>query len=318
MIRAGIIGGAGYTGGELIRLLMNHPMVNLAFIQSNSQAGKKLSAVHRDLFGETELVFTKEEDYAVDVLFLCNGHGQAKLFLEAHSIPEETVVIDLSTDFRLHSDWIYGLPELHKSAIASHNRIANCGCFATAIHLALLPLAAHQALPDDIVINAITGATGAGQQPGPTTHFSWRNNNLSTYKPFTHQHLAEITANLNVLQPISQESIHFIPLRGDFPRGIFTTSLMTLAESEQTLYEWYEDFYQKAKFTHVTPENPDLKQVTNTNKAIVHIKKAGHKLMVISMIDNLLKGASGQAVQNMNIRFGFPEDAGLKLKAVVY
>jgi N-acetyl-gamma-glutamyl-phosphate reductase len=313
MIQAGIVGGAGYTGGELIRLLLNHPQVNLAFIQSNSQAGKKLSAVHRDLIGETELVFTSEVDRTVDVLFLCNGHGQAKLFMEANRIPETTVVIDLSTDFRL-----YGLPELHHSTIQSHNRIANCGCFATAIQLALLPLAAHQALPADIVINAITGSTGAGQQPGPTTHFSWRNNNLSTYKPFTHQHLAEITANLNVLQPLSQESIHFIPLRGDFPRGIFATCLMNLSESEEILYDWFEDFYQNARFTAVTRENPDLKQVTNTNKAVVHIKKSGGKVMVISMIDNLLKGASGQAVQNMNIRFGFPEDAGLKLKAVVY
>jgi N-acetyl-gamma-glutamyl-phosphate reductase len=318
MIQAGIVGGAGYTGGELIRLLLNHPQVDLAFIQSNSQAGKKLSEVHRDLIGESDLVFTPEGDWTVDVLFLCNGHGQAKLFMEANRIPETTVVIDLSTDFRLHPDWVYGLPELHHSTIQSHNRIANCGCFATAIQLALLPLAAHQALPADIVINAITGSTGAGQQPGPTTHFSWRNNNLSTYKPFTHQHLAEITANLNVLQPLSQEFIHFIPLRGDFPRGIFATCLMNLSESEEILYDWFEDFYQNARFTAVTRENPDLKQVTNTNKAVVHIKKSGGKVMVISMIDNLLKGASGQAVQNMNIRFGFPEDTGLKLKAVVY
>lgn len=318
MIQAGIVGGAGYTGGELIRLLLNHPQVDLAFIQSNSQAGKKLSEVHRDLIGESDLVFTPEGDWTVDVLFLCNGHGQAKRFMEANSIPASTVVIDLSTDFRLHPDWVYGLPELHHTTIQSHNRIANCGCFATAIQLALLPLAAHQALPGDMVINAITGSTGAGQQPGPTTHFSWRNNNLSTYKPFTHQHLAEITANLNVLQPIAQESIHFIPLRGDFPRGIFATCLMDQTESEATLYEWYEHYYQAARFTQVTRENPDLKQVTNTNKAVVHLKKSGGKLMVISMIDNLLKGASGQAVQNMNIRFGFPEDAGLKLKAVVY
>lgn len=318
MIQAGIIGGAGYTGGELIRLLLNHPQVNLAFIQSKSQAGKKLSEVHKDLIGESNLIFTSKGDYAVDVLFLCNGHGQAKLFLEANHIREETVVIDLSKDFRLHPDWIYGLPELHKTSIQSNNRIANCGCFATAIQLALLPLAAHQGLPADLVINAITGATGAGQQPGATTHFSWRNNNLSTYKPFTHQHLAEITANLNVLQPIRQESIHFIPLRGDFPRGIFVTCLLNQPESEQILYQWYEDFYHDARFTAVTRENPDLKQVTNTNKAVVHLKKSGGKLMVISMIDNLLKGASGQAVQNMNIRFGFPEDAGLKLKAVVY
>ena len=319
--KIGIIGGGGYTAGELMRLLIHHPQVEIDFVLSNSQAGKAISLVHQDLVGETDLVFTNKMNLGVDVIFICSGHGFSKTFLAENEIPDNIAIIDLSRDFRLKeagNNFVYALPELQKAAIKATNRIANPGCFATAIQLALLPLAANQALKSDIHINAITGSTGAGQQPTATSHFSWRLNNISIYKPFTHQHLGEITQSLTQLQSDFSSDINFLPVRGNFARGIYASVYMKFDESLETAYEWYNVFYKDAPFTIVTTENPNLKQVVNTNKCIIHLLKHDGKLLIISMIDNLLKGASGQAVQNMNLVLGLPEKMGLNLKAVYF
>lgn len=318
MIQAGIIGGGGYTAGELIRILTYHPEVELSFVHSKSQAGNPIHSIHTDLLGEINLDFTDTVDFGVDVIFLCMGHGQSKAFLEANNIPEELVVIDLSHDYRLDPNFVYGLPELNREAIRQSKRIANCGCFATAIQLGLLPLAKAGLLKDEVHVTAITGSTGAGQSPGATTHFSWRNNNISVYKAFNHQHLAEIIRSLTQLQPGFKDHLNFVPVRGDFARGIFASMYTDCALSENELYELYEDYYGEAPFTIVSRENPNVKQVVNTNKCIVHLEKHNGKAFIISMIDNLLKGASGQAVENMNLIFGFNQTAGLQLKASVF
>jgi len=314
MIRAGIIGGAGYTGGETIRLLLRHPQVELAYVQSNSQAGKLLAEVHEDLVGETELRFTDAVDFQVDALFLCVGHGQAKTFMAEHAAPDNVAIIDLSQDFRLDANWVYGLPELNEMPIRQSRRIANCGCFATAIQLGLLPLANAQLLQSEVHIQAITGSTGAGQALSATSHFSWRSNNLQVYRAFNHQHLAEIRRSLTQLQPGLNQPLNFIPIRGDFTRGILASMYTNCDWSEAALYELYEEYYRYAPFTIVTRQNPNLKQVVNTNKCIVYLEKHGDKAYIVSLIDNLLKGASGQAVQNMNLIFGLPETMGLQLK----
>lgn len=318
MIKTGIIGGGGYTAGELLRILQYHPEVEIVFVHSKSQAGKTVAAVHEDLIGEIDLNFTDELNLEVDALFLCMGHGQSKGFVEQHDIPESTVIIDLSHDFRLNSEWVYGLPELNREAIRQHRRIANPGCFATAIQLGLLPLAGAGLLQDEVHVHAITGSTGAGQSPKPTTHFSWRNNNLSIYKAFRHQHLGEIQQSLTQLQPGLQTPINFLPLRGDFPRGIFASLYTKVEAGEAEMAELYRSFYESAPFTVVTGQNPNLKQVVNTNKCLVHVEKHDDKLLIISAIDNLTKGASGQAVQNMNLAFGLEETAGLRLKAMAF
>jgi N-acetyl-gamma-glutamyl-phosphate reductase len=324
-IKAGIIGGAGYTGGEMLRILINHPNVEIAFVNSNSNAGNLISDVHTDLLGDSDLKFTDQIYQDIDVLFLCVGHGDAKKFLAANSIDENIKIIDLSQDFRLAANsklhtanFVYGLPELNREAIKKANHIANPGCFATCIQLGLLPLAANGLLKSEIHINATTGSTGAGQSLSPTSHFSWRNNNLSVYKAFEHQHLGEIRESLEQLQSNALNGFSFIPQRGDFTRGIlaamYTEIDLSLAET-QTLYE---NFYQDQPFTHLSKKNIDLKQVVNTNKSLIYLEKHGNKLFIISIIDNLLKGASGQAVQNMNLMFGLEETAGLKLKATYF
>ena len=315
MFRAAIIGGAGYAGGELIRLLLNHPKVKIAYVHSNSQAGKPVYDTHEDLVGETDLVFTNELNLNVDVVFLCMGHGKAKAWLEENAVPAETLLIDLSHDFRLAADWVYGLPELNKSQIQKSRRIANPGCFATAIQLGLLPLAKANLLQDEVHIHAITGSTGAGQSLKDTSHFSWRNNNISVYKAFNHQHLAEIGQSLRQLQPDHAKALNFIPVRGDFTRGIFASMYVHCDWNKKQLNELYHDFYREAAFTVVTEQNPHLKQVVNTNKCVVHVEKHGDKAFIISAIDNLLKGASGQAVENMNLALGLEQSVGLRLKA---
>lgn len=315
---AGIIGGAGYTAGELIRILHWHPAVEIHFIHSQSQAGKLVSDIHYDLAGELFTHFTSEVDLAVDVLFLCSGHGKSKTWLEQHAVPSDTLVVDLSADYRLDSAFVYGLPELNHQALPGARRIANPGCFATAIQLGLLPLAAAQALPEEVHVNAITGSTGAGQQPRDTTHFSWRNNNLSIYKPFGHQHLAEIGRSIRQLQSATEAELVFLPHRGDFARGIFASLYLKTPLSEEELQEVYTDYYQNHAFTHLVTTNPHLKQVVNTNKCLVYVSKHGERALIVSVIDNLLKGASGQAVQNMNLALGLPESMGLQLKAMVF
>lgn len=318
MIRAGIIGGAGYTGGELIRILINHPEVELAFVHSRSQAGLPVSELHPDLIGECQLKFTDVAQFDVEVLFLCMGHGESGKFLAENNLPDKMLVIDLSHDFRWAPGFTYGLPELQRETIAHSRRIANPGCFATAIQLGLLPLAKAQALKDEVHVHAITGSTGAGQSLTATSHYSWRHNNLSVYKPFQHQHLAEIGQSLLHLQPGFAHALNFIPLRGSFTRGIFA-SLYTYTEmSEPELIQLYQDYYQDHPFVFISPNNPDLKQVVNTNKAILYLEKHGDKVLIISLIDNLLKGASGQAVQNMNLALGLKETAGLGLKAMAF
>ena len=319
--KIGIIGGGGYTAGELLRLLVHHPQVTIDFVWSNSQNGKQISAVHQDLVGDINLTFTNKMKLDVDVIFICSGHGFSKTFLTENEIPENIIIIDLSRDFRLKekgNNFVYALPELQKAAIKASIRIANPGCFATAIQLALLPLAANKALKNDIHINALTGSTGAGQQPTETAHFSLRLNNVSIYKPFSHQHLDEIVQSLTQLQPDFKSEINFLPVRGNFARGIYASLYTKFEGSIETAYEWYHTFYKDSAFTIVTTENPNLKQVVNTNKCIIHLSKHGDKLLIISMIDNLLKGASGQAVQNMNLVLGLPEKMGLGLKAVYF
>ena len=319
MIKAGIIGGAGYTAGELIRILVNHPTVEIAFVNSTSNAGKDVTAVHGGLFGETELVFTNELPLdGVDVLFLCSAHGDSRKFLEANTVPAGLKIIDLSTDYR-HArpdhDFVYGLPEINKEAIQKAFHVANPGCFATAIQLAILPLAAAGLLTDDVHINAITGSTGAGVKPAETSHFSWRNNNISVYKAFGHQHLDEIGQSVRQLQPGFDKNLNFIPVRGNFARGIFASTYTKCPLSVGEAKALYSEFYKDAAFTFVADKNPDMKQVVNTNKAVVYVEKHGENLLIISMIDNLLKGASGQAVQNMNLMVGIDEKAGLNLKS---
>lgn len=321
MIKAGIIGGAGYTAGELFRILLNHPEVEIAFATSNSQEGKVITDIHADLLGETDLVFIKSPSAEVDVLFLCGGHGMSSTFLRDYKVPAGTKIVDLSRDFRLKPDnhgFVYGLPELNREDIRSTDKLANPGCFATCIQLALLPLAKAGKLPKEVHVHGITGATGAGQKPVSTTHFSWRNNNLSTYKAFSHQHLGEIHQSVKQLNPGNTTQINFIPMRGDFPRGIFISAYLDFEGELEEAEELFSEFYEGHPFTHMTSTNPHLKQVVNTNKAILHLEKHGEKLLIISMLDNLLKGASGQAVQNMNLMFGFPEELGLKLKALAF
>lgn len=317
MIRAGIIGGAGYTAGELIRLLINHPQAEISWIHSTSNAGNPVTDVHGGLFGETELRFSDKHPLdEVDVVFLCSGHGKSTEFWSENPLPEGVKVIDLAQDFRDEScGYVYGLPEVNRERIRTASKLANPGCFATAIQLALIPLAAAGLLHGNVAITGITGSTGAGVKPGATTHFSWRNDNLSVYKPFTHQHLKEIGMTLSALEPGCDAELSFIPVRGDFPRGIFVTATVTLPGiSEDDVRKLYSDFYTDAAFTFVHPGAVDLKQVVNTNKALVQLVKQGDKLLVVSVIDNLLKGASGQAVQNMNLMFGLDERAGLALK----
>lgn len=320
MINVGIVGGAGYTAGELIRILINHPKVNIAFVNSNSNAGNKLYEVHSGLIGETEIVFTDELPLNnIDALFLCSGHGDSKKFLEANLVPENVKIIDLSTDYRDESNgFVYGLPELNKDRIKKATKIANPGCFATMIQLGLLPLAANGLLKSEIHVNAITGSTGAGVKPGTTSHFSWRNNNISVYKAFEHQHLAEITQSVRQLQKGFDKAINFIPVRGNFSRGIFASSYTDCDLTLEEVKKIYADFYKDASFTFVVEKNPDLKEVVNTNKCIIHLEKHGNKLLIISCGDNLLKGASGQAVQNMNLMFGLEERTGLNLKSVAF
>ncbi len=320
MIKVGIIGGAGYTAGELIRILIYHPDVKIKFINSTSNAGNPITAVHSGLIGETELIFTDELPLnSIDVLFLCSAHGDSKKFLEANPVPENVKIIDLSTDYRHKregNDFVYGLPELNREAIKSAQHIANPGCFATVIQLALLPLASGGLLKDDVHINAITGSTGAGVRPSATSHFSWRNNNISVYKAFEHQHLKEILESIHQLQADYNKELYFIPIRGNFARGIFASVYTKCDLSQEEAEKLYQNFYKNAPFTFVTSENPDMKQIVNTNKAVVYVNKYGENLLIISAIDNLLKGASGQAVENMNLMFGLDEKAGLNLKSI--
>lgn len=321
-IKAGIIGGAGYTGGETVRLLVNHPHVSLPFVQSRSQAGKKVSNVHRDLQGDIDLYFVDAPDYNIDVLFLCLGHGESKVFLADNPVPSSIKIIDLSQDFRLgeksgNRAFVYGLPEFQKGEIIKADNIANPGCFATAIQLGLLPLA-DKGMLTDIYSTGITGSTGAGQKLQDTSHFSWRMNNISAYKTLTHQHLKEINQTLTTLQPDFKKTLHFVPWRGDFARGIFVSSTMNTELSLDELYQIYTLYYHEAPFTFVSDTMIDLKQVVNTNKCVIHLEKNGNQLVVHSAIDNLLKGASGQAIQNMNLMFGFEETTGLKLKSIVH
>ena len=337
-MKIGILGAAGYTGGELIRLLLNHPEAEIVFANSESNAGNLVSDVHEGLIGETDLTFTDEMPFdKVDVVFFCFGHGKSEAFLKVHTIPENVKIIDLAQDFRIkgNHDYVYGLPEMHRQKIADCQHLANPGCFGTCIQLGLLPLAKAGLLTHDIAVNAITGSTGAGQKPGATTHFSWRQNNFSVYKLFTHQHLHEICQTLNELKPVAAPhvadtlnegyetdgiTVDFIPYRGDFARGIFCTEVITLDKPcrADEIAQLYKDYYADAAFTHYSDKAPDLKQVVNTNKAIVHTEVFGRKAVVTSMIDNLLKGAVGQAVQNMNLMFGIDEKAGLRLKASAF
>ena len=318
MIKNGIIGGAGYTAGELIRLLIYHPEAEIVFINSQSNAGRKITDVHGGLLGETDLKFTDQLPLdTIDVLFFCMGHGDTRRFLESHTLPEGLKVIDLSMDYRLKDeshDFVYGLPELNRRATCSAQHVANPGCFATAIQLALLPLAKHLMLNDDVMVTAITGSTGAGVKPQATSHFSWRDNNLSVYKAFQHQHVPEIKQSIKQLQQSFDHEIDFIPVRGDFPRGIFAMVTVKSKLEIEELYRIYTEYYENDSFTHVVRENIDLKQVVNTNKCLLHLEKNGDKLLIISCIDNLLKGASGTAVHNMNLMFNLEEKVGLQLK----
>ena len=322
MVQVGIIGGAGYTAGELIRLLIFHPNAEINFVYSTSNAGNKISAVHQDLVGTTNLNFTNEVNAEVDVLFLCLGHGNSKAFLESNSFSKHTKIIDLGNDFRLEADkvfekksFVYGLPELQKEDIKKASYIANPGCFATAIQLAILPLAKNNLLKEDVHVNAVTGATGAGTSLSKTTHFTWRDNNFSYYKPFTHQHLGEINQSVKQLQSSFDSDINFMPNRGNFSRGIFATAYTKFQGSLEDAKSLYNEFYKDALFTFVSDEDLHLKQVVNTNKCLIHLHKHNNKLLITSIIDNLLKGASGQAVQNMNLMFGIEETEGLQLKA---
>lgn len=321
MVHAGIIGGAGYTAGELIRILVHHPEVRLSRVYSESSEGKPLYEVHSGLLGDTELTFSGGEVQleGLDALFICSAHGKSGEFWATHQAPEGLKIIDLAQDYRdEHEGYVYGLPEWQRGRIATADKVANPGCFATAIQLALLPLAKAGLLRNEVSVNAITGSTGAGVKPGATTHFSWRTDNISAYKVFTHQHLLEIRRNLAKLQGGEPGAIHFVPLRGDFARGIFATAHLDCPLSEEEARALYRDFYADARFTFVSDTPVDLKQVVNTNKCLLSLEKHDGRLVISSVIDNLLKGASGQAVQNMNLMFGLSEDAGLKLKASAF
>lgn len=323
MIKVGIVGGAGYTAGELLRILLYHPKVELSFVYSTTQAGEPIYKTHTDLFGETEMCFSGEI-LTVDVIFLCLGHGVSRNFLETNSLPSSVKIIDLGNDFRLERFWmkdnlcrdfIYGLPEIYRDSIRSAQNIANPGCFATAIQLALIPLASKGLLSEEVHVNAVTGSTGAGRSLSETTHFSYRNNNISVYKAFNHQHLGEISLTLTELNKNKPE-INFIPVRGNFARGILATSYMNLDLEQAELEKIYFEFYKGRPFTFVSKQEISMKDVVNTNKCLLHVKKYGKKVLITSAIDNLLKGASGQAVQNMNLMFGLPENTGLNLKSI--
>jgi len=327
MIKVGILGAAGYTGGELIRVLLGHPEVEIVFANSESNAGNPVSEVHEGLVGDTELCFTSEMPFdKVDVVFFCFGHGKSEQFLKEHEIPERVKIIDLAQDFRVKNeelrvknyDFIYGLPETHRSIIKGCQHLANPGCFATCIQLAMLPALKAGIISGDIHVNGITGSTGAGQKPGATTHFSWRNDNISVYKTFTHQHLLEINQTVQELCPGYEGRVLFIPQRGCFTRGIFVTAYAKCDLPLEEVQRIYADYYKDAAFTHFVLKSPDMKQVVNTNKALVYVEKYEDQLLMISCIDNLLKGAVGQAVQNMNLMFGLDETAGLRLKASAF
>jgi N-acetyl-gamma-glutamyl-phosphate reductase len=320
-IKVGIVGGAGYTAGELIRILLYHPGAELKYIQSSSNNGQPVSAIHTDLLGDTDQVFADIDFEETDVIFLCSGHGKSIDYLNNTTVPSRVKIIDLSHDFRLKregNDFVYGLPELNREQIRNATKIANPGCFATAIQLALIPLAAAGLLTDEVHVHAITGSTGAGQAPTKTSHFSWRDNNLSVYKAFEHQHLGEICQSLSQAQPGFNKEVNFIPVRGNHTRGIFVTAYTKFEGSLETANTIFTKFYATHPFVNMAPENPDLKQVVNTNKVLLYLEKHGQKLMIISCIDNLLKGASGQAVQNMNLMFGLDERCGLSLKASAF
>lgn len=321
-MKIGILGGAGYTGGELIRLLVNHPEAEIRFVHSESNAGRRITDVHEGLIGDTDMEFTSELPFSdVDVVFFCFGHGKSQQFLNEHEIPQRVKIIDLAQDFRLQAegnDFVYGLPELYRERIKKATRIANPGCFATCIQLALLPAARLGLLKNVVSVNAITGSTGAGQKPTQTTHFSWRNGNMSVYKAFTHQHLAEISQNLELTQGAPLGGIDFLPYRGDFARGIFATAVVHTPMPEEEIMAAYHKAYDAEPFTHFVERDVDLKQVVGTNKAIVTCQKHGDRLLIVSAIDNLLKGAVGQAVENMNLMFNLKETTGLKLKAIAF
>jgi len=322
MIKAGIIGGAGYTAGELLRILLYHPEVEIVFVQSSSNAGNPVSDVHVDLLGETDLIFTAELPLdKADVIFLSMGHGKSAEFFEKTNLPANLKVIDLSHDFRLKregNEFIYGLPELNREEIKNAGKVANPGCFATGIQLAFLPLAANGLLTGEMHVQAITGSTGAGQQPTPTSHFSWRSGNLSAYKIFQHQHEGEILQSMKQLQPEFSEELNFVPVRGNHTRGIFVSAYTRFEGSLNEAKEIYRSFYKTHPFIFVADKNPSLKQVMNTNKAVIYLEKHRDKLVIVSLTDNLLKGASGQAVQNMNLMFGLDEKSGLYLKPVAF
>ena len=328
MIKIGILGAAGYTGGELIRLLIHHPEAQIVFANSESNAGNYVADIHEGLYGDTDMKFTADMPFDdVDVIFFCFGHGKSEAFIREHHIPQHVRIIDLAQDFRIagndsnagfmtpaNHDFVYGLPEINRELIANARHVANPGCFATCIQLGLLPAAKLGLISDDVAVNAITGSTGAGQKPSATTHFSWRNNNMSIYKAFTHQHVPEIRQSLRQVQGYLDAAIDFIPYRGDFARGIFATEVVRTDKPIEEIVEGYKEFYKDAAFTHYVDKSIDMKQVVNTNKALVHCDKFGNKLLITSCIDNLLKGAVGQAVQNMNIMFGIDEKSGLNLK----
>ncbi len=328
MIKIGILGAAGYTGGELIRLLIHHPEAQIVFANSESNAGNYVADIHEGLYGDTDMKFTADMPFDdVDVIFFCFGHGKSEAFIREHHIPQHVRIIDLAQDFRIagndsnagfmtpaNHDFVYGLPEINRELIVNARHVANPGCFATCIQLGLLPAAKMGLINDDVAVNAITGSTGAGQKPGATTHFSWRNNNMSIYKAFTHQHVPEIRQSLRQVQGYLDAAIDFIPYRGDFARGIFATEVVRTDKPIEEIVEGYKEFYKDAAFTHYVDKSIDMKQVVNTNKALVHCDKFGNKLLITSCIDNLLKGAVGQAVQNMNIMFGIDEKSGLNLK----
>ncbi len=321
MLSVGILGAAGYTGGELIRVLLNHPQVKIVFANSESNAGNLVSDVHEGLIGETDLKFTSEMPFdKVDVVFFCFGHGKSEQFLKEHTIPANVKIIDLAQDFRIKGDhdYIYGLPETHKTAIEACQHLANPGCFATCIQLAMLPALKNKLIEGDIHVSGVTGSTGAGQKPGATTHFSWRTDNISLYKTFTHQHLLEINQTVQELYPGYQGRVLFIPQRGCFARGIFVTAVAKCNFPIEEVQRLYADYYRDAAFTHFVTTSPDMKQVVNTNKALVYVEKYEDQLLMVSTIDNLLKGAVGQAVQNMNLMFGIEETAGLQLKASAF
>ena len=320
VIRVGIIGGAGYTAGELIRILVTHPYAEIRFVQSSSNAGNYICDVHQGLVGDTDLKFCDEFNLrSIDVLFLCSAHGKSREFWQQHKRPSNLKVIDLAQDFRDESEgYVYGLPEMQRHRIQESSLIANPGCFATAIQLALLPLAEAGLLTSEVVVTAITGSTGAGVKPSATTHFSWRNNNISAYKVFTHQHLQEIRRNLSAVQGTQIPSIDFVPMRGDFARGIFASLQCECLLEEDEISKIYQAYYSDSLFTFIVPRPVDLKDVVNTNKCLIHVEKHDGKLVISSVIDNLLKGASGQAVENMNLIFGLAEDCGLRLKASAF